>query len=57
VPRTASIFAGDGGVELFALDRADFLAAVTGQSGALSAADSLAAARLARRAPAALVTS
>jgi hypothetical protein len=43
-------------VKLYALDRADFLDAVTGQSGALRAADSLAAARLARRAPALATT-
>jgi CRP-like cAMP-binding protein/predicted MFS family arabinose efflux permease len=52
VPRTASVIARGGPVKLLALDRADFLAAVSGQAGAQRAADQLAAARLARRAPA-----
>jgi hypothetical protein len=52
VPRTASIVASGGPVKLFALDRAEFLTAVNGQSGALRAASALATARLARRAPA-----
>ena len=56
VPRTASIIARGGPVKLFALERGDFLGAVSGQAGALRAADSLAAARLARRAPAMATT-
>jgi len=52
VPRTASVKAKND-VELYALERDDFIAAVTGHTQSAAAADAVIATRLGRLRPAA----